>query len=80
MCGNGFVKNVKDLVFNDVHLEYVDKLQKAMVGVVDKAGMVYDIQDALHAEGLFLIQSIPMCANKCLLVEREDGALEELVK
>lgn len=47
--------------------------KKAYVGVVEKAGSTYNIQEAFNIEGFFGIKITPLGANLCLMEEESDG-------
>ena len=59
---------------------WVNTEEKTFVGVVEKSGTTYDIQEALHVEGYFRIKSTPMGVNLCLLEEIDEGEVSALVK
>lgn len=59
---------------------WVNTEEKTFVGVVEKSGTIYDIQEALHVEGYFQIKSTPMGANLCLLEEFDEGEVPALIK
>lgn len=59
---------------------WVNTEEKTFIGVVEKSGTTYDIQEALHAEGYFRIKSTPMGANLCLLEEIDEGEVSALIK
>lgn len=52
----------------------------AFVGVVEKPGMTYNVQEVLHVEGFFRIKATPLGANMCLLEELENGKIKILIK
>ncbi|XP_058783963.1 uncharacterized protein LOC131658712 [Vicia villosa] len=56
------------------------RFEKAFVGVVEKAGMTYNIQKALHTEGYFNIKATPLGANLCLLEEQEEGEIKTMIE
>lgn len=47
--------------------------------MVEKAGSIYNIQEAFNIEGFFGIKIISLGANMCLMEEESDGELNTLI-
>ncbi|KAI5438061.1 hypothetical protein KIW84_023976 [Lathyrus oleraceus] len=67
-----------ELKFN-MKKEDMVRFEKAFVGVVEKLGSTYNMQDALYAEGYFWIKATPLGTNLCLLEENDDIDNEKLM-
>lgn len=55
------------------------RFSKAYAGVIKNVGMPYNIQDIFDMEGYFSFKVTPLEANICLLGERKQGELDEVV-
>ncbi|XP_058742013.1 uncharacterized protein LOC131614447 [Vicia villosa] len=56
------------------------RFEKAYVGKVCVSGSAYNVQTHLEMEGVFAIKVTPLGGNKCLLEEREEGFIDDLIK
>lgn len=58
----------------------IKKLASAYVGVVDKPGMAYKIQEEFIQQGYFSVKATEMGANLVLLESLEEGEMEALIE
>lgn len=56
------------------------RFKKAFVGVLEKAGSTYNIQEAFNIEGFFGNKITPLGANLCLMEEETKRALKSLIE
>lgn len=56
------------------------RFEKAFIGRVCIPGTAYNIQNYLEMEGIFAIKVTPLGGNTCLLEEKEDGFISDLIR
>ncbi|XP_058776480.1 uncharacterized protein LOC131650787 [Vicia villosa] len=67
------------MVFDKVDEGAISRFSKAFVDKVVMAGTTYDIQEVFDMEGYFGVKVTPLGARLCLLEDRGEGVLEELI-
>ncbi|XP_058777091.1 uncharacterized protein LOC131651443 [Vicia villosa] len=78
---SGFVSKVNEQVLFDFNSDYVlrGRMEKAYVGKVCIPGSAYTIQTHMELDGVYAIKVTPLGGNCCLLEEREEGFIEDLI-
>ncbi|XP_058734163.1 uncharacterized protein LOC131605882 [Vicia villosa] len=74
-------KEVEKVVLNfQSNSDVRSRLDKAYVGKVCIPGSAYNVQTHMEMEGVFAIKVTPLGGNTCLLEEREEGFINDLIK
>lgn len=80
----GWILGNRKPVFSHVHFnmekEDMKRFELAYVGVMEKHGMTYNVQESLYKEGYSGIKATPLGANLCLLEEEEVGEIGAMVR
>ncbi|XP_058782131.1 uncharacterized protein LOC131656419 [Vicia villosa] len=79
-AGVGKAANTKTLLAFSSKAEDRDRLSKSLVGTLRIPGSGRGIEQRIERSGFFAIKAIPLGATKCLLEEREEGALGDFIK